>query len=560
MLILNAKVIACDSKFSIAEAIAIEGDQITAVGSTSEITNKFKTSEILDAKGRAIIPGMIDGHAHMDREGLKSTFPSLSGCRSIADIIEIIEVLVAKANPGDWIVTMPIGEPPYYFDVPTCLKEKRFPTRHDLDRVSPNNPVYIRPIWGYWRHIQPLTSIANSLALQEAGLYSDPGDLPEIIKFKTDPGGQLNGIIQEYTFMPVAELCYFKSMPRFGHNERVNGIKQAMRTYNKTGTTSVYEEHGCAQEVINAYRAVNASGNTTVRATLVYSPSWHFAQKKHYEEVFAEWADWLGGFRGNGDNWLTVSGIFADFGITPDNLLRSQSSPYTGWAGFNYDSGISKDRMLDYLVAAARHDIRVNAIWMEFLDLFEKVDKFLPLSGKRWVMGHLDCADTSQINSMAKLGLAMSSHTNRYVFKHGHNVLKDIGSERENEIAPLRSVVEAGIPISLATDNVPTTLWYPVWQAVTRYNMYIDAPVAPDQSLSREQALTCATLNGAFLTGEENFKGSLEKGKVADLAILSKDPLICPENDLKDITANLTMVGGQIVHNEGKKGIERHEN
>ena len=176
MLILNAKVIACDSKFSIAEAIAIEDDQITAVGSTSKIVNDFETTKILDAKGRAVIPGMTDGHAHMDREGLKSTFPSLSGCSSIEEILEIIEVLVAKANPGEWIVTMPIGEPPYYFDVPTCLKEKRFPTRHDLDRVSPNNPVYIRPIWGYWRHIQPLTSIANSLALQEAGLYSDPGD------------------------------------------------------------------------------------------------------------------------------------------------------------------------------------------------------------------------------------------------------------------------------------------------------------------------------------------------------------------------------------------------
>ena len=215
--------------------------------------------------------------------------------------------------------------------------------------------------------------------------------------------------------------------------------------------------------------------------------------------------------------------------------------------------------MLDHLVAAARHNIRVNAIWMDFLELYEKVDQVLPLSGKRWVMGHLDCANHYQIDSMAKLGLAMSSHTDRYVFKNGHNVLKKIGFERENEIAPQRSVVEAGIPISLATDNVPTTLWYPVWQAVTRYNMYIDAPVAPEQSLSREQALTCATLNGAYLTGEEHFKGSLEKGKIADLAILNKDPLICPENDLKDITADVTIVGGKIVHSVGKEGIERHE-
>ncbi len=166
-------------------------------------------------------------------------------------------------------------------------------------------------------------------------------------------------------------------------------------------------------------------------------------------------------------------------------------------------------------------------------------------------MGHLDRATEDQIQSMSDLGLAMTSHTNRYIYKHGHIVRDQIGKVRENEIAPLRSVVEAGIPIALATDNVPTTLWYPIWQAITRYNRFVDGQIAPDQALSRQQALNCATRNGAYLSGEEDFKGTLEPNKLADLIILDKDPLTCPENEIKDITAEMTIVGGKIVYDSG---------
>jgi len=521
------------------------------VGDAELLAKDFEGGPIIDASGHTLMPGMVDGHAHLDREGLKSIFPTLSGCKSIDDILQRIEVLVAQSEPGEWVVTMPIGEPPYYFDVPNNLLEKRWPTRVELDRISPNNPVYIRPIWGYWRHIQPLTSIANSLALKEAGLEKDPGDLPEIIKFETDNNGSLNGIIHEYTFVPVVELAYFRCMPRFGHSERVEGIKRSMALYNASGTTSIYEEHGCAQELIEAYRTVNKDGAATVRASLVYSPSWHFANKEGYESAFSEWADWIGGLRGNGDNWLTVAGIFADFGVTPDNLVRNRAAPYTGWSGFNYDSGIPEQGIEDYLLAAASNNIRVNAIWMSFLKYFEAIDSITPIGGKRWVMGHLDRATDHQIKVMADLNLAMTSHTNRYIFKHGHFLRDELGKARENEISPLRSIVDAGIPIALATDNVPTSLWYPVWQSISRYNMNINEQIAPDQALTREQALICATRNGAYLTGEEDMKGTLEPGKLADMFVTSSDPLTCPENDIKNITAELTIVGGGIVHDTG---------
>jgi len=120
----------------------------------------------------------------------------------------------------------------------------------------------------------------------------------------------------------------------------------------------------------------------------------------------------------------------------------------------------------------------------------------------------------------------------------------------------LRRLIDAGVHIGFATDNVPTTLWYPVWQAVTRYNREIDAPVAPDQALTRMEALRCATIETAHLTFEENIKGSLEPGKLADLIVLSDDPLTCPENDIKDITSELTIVDGEVVHDTGAVSTE----
>ena len=549
LLIRNAKVITCDSGFSIAEAVVIGGDRIAAVGAAEALRESHPGIRTIDAGGRAVMPGMIDGHSHMDREGLKAVFPTLSGCASIDDILQRIEALAAEKEPGDWVVTMPIGEPPYYWNVPDCLAEKRFPTRHDLDRVSPNNPVYIRPIWGYWRHILPITSVANTLALEASGLAAGMEGLPDTIKLEQE-NGALTGVIHEHTYMPVVELAFFDRMPRFGHEDRVAGIKRSMAIHNASGTTSVFEEHGCAQELIDAWRAVTASGESTVRASLLYSPSWHFADVEGYARALAGWSDFIG-HGGTGDEWLRVEGMFADYGITPENALRSRAAPYTGWSGFNYDSGVARENMDEVLTEAARNDIRVGAIWMEFLDHFRAVNEAVPLNGKRWIMGHLDVANEEQIRTIAELGLVMSSHTNRYIYKHGHNVRNRIGAENENDICPLRRIRDAGIHIGFATDNVPTTLWYPVWQAVTRYNMFIDGPVAPDQALTRAEALCCATIETAHLTREEDIKGSLDPGKLADLLILSDDPLTCPENDIKDITAEVTFVGGRIVHDTG---------
>ena len=157
LIVTNAKVATLDATDSLAQAVAIKGDRFLAVGSVEEI-ERLAVSETrrIDAGGKlVVVPGLIDGHAHLDREGLKEILPSLSGCRSIADVLDRIREIAAQTPKGEWIVTMPIGEPPLYQGVPDNLAEARFPTSQELDSAAPDHPVYIRPIWGHWRNTLP---------------------------------------------------------------------------------------------------------------------------------------------------------------------------------------------------------------------------------------------------------------------------------------------------------------------------------------------------------------------------------------------------------------------
>ena len=553
LIVTNAKVVTINPSNRIAEAVASKGEYIMAVGGTAEVSNLAgPNTRTIDAAGRTVIPGLMDGHAHMDREGLKDVFPSLEGCRSVDDILNRISTIAGNMKSGEWIVTMPVGDPPYYWNVPGCLAENRFPTRQELDDAAPNNPVYIRPIWGYWRHQLPLESVANTEALELAGISKDIEPATSTIEFEKDATGELTGLIREQHFMPVAELGYFQMAPRFTHSDRITGLKKAMGIYNSTATTSILEEHGAAQELISAYQAVNAAGDATVRAHLIYSPAWGGAQEIDYATIMQNWTAWLGQY-GLGDSWLRVGGMFTDTGMDADAIFRATAAPYTGWSGFNYDNGVPQNRIVEFMIEAARNGIRLAVIGPRFLEMFDEVNRAIDITDKRWIIGHLDTLNADQIQKASDLGVVMTTHTNRYIYKHGHILRDELGPERLNDIAPVRRLLDAGVNIALATDNVPTTLFYPIWHVVSRWNMVSNDRIAPEQAISREEALRCGTMGGAYLTFEEDRKGSLEEGKLADMAVLSTDPLTCTEEEIKDIVADITIVGGKVVYERNTK-------
>ena len=544
----GGKIITVNAGFAIAEAVAIAGNRIAYVGADAgALAMADARTQVIDLKGRAVMPGLIDGHAHMDREGLKQVFPSLANARSVAEVKSLVAELARRTPKGEWIVTMPLGDPPYYFDVPECYAEKRLPTRRDLDEAAPDHPVYIRPIWGFWRHTTPLVSVANSRALALAGITRNTVAPSDTVVIDKDATGEPTGIFYDNTIMSVVEMTLMRAATGFSLEDRTRTLPAAMRAYHAFGTTSIFEEHGVAGELLRAYKIVRESSAQTMRATLVISPKWNAAAVEKFEPVVEAWASWLAG-RGFGDDWLRVSGVFVDIGPSREDELRAGTWPYTGWAGFNFATGLARERAKELCLACAKHKIRVVAIWPNMLEVFDEVNREIDITGQRWVLGHISALTPAQIARVRELGLVVTSHTNRYVFKEGHLLKQKLGPERENEIAPLKSLIEAGVRVALATDNVPNSMFYPVWQSIYRKNRYTGEPVAPAQALTREQALRAATINGAYVTWEEDSKGSLEVGKLADLAVLSHDPLTADEEVLKDICAEMTFVDGRMVY------------
>lgn len=235
--------------------------------------------------------------------------------------------------------------------------------------------------------------------------------------------------------------------------------------------------------------------------------------------------------------------------------LRARALPQTGWAGFHYDAGLPRGATRELLLEAARSGVRAVGIWPNMLELFVEVDRDIPLAGRRWVFGHVSLATATDIARMADLGLVVTTHTNRYVWKEGQMLLDRIGPERENEIVPLAAIRAAGVPVSLATDNVPPSM-FPRSGTPSPGARGSGRVIAPDQRLDRMAALRAATVAGAYLTFEEDRKGTIAPGRLADLAVLSADPLTVDEDRLPAIVAERTIVGGRIVFDRAADGPE----
>ena len=548
LILTNGKIITVDAAFTVAQALAIAGERILAVGSDAAMARvSGPTTRVVDLKGKAVIPGITDGHAHMDREALRSVFPALGRVRSVRDIQDRIAELARAKQPGEWIVTMPIGDPPYYFDVPDILAEKRWPTRQELDAAAPNNPVFIRSIWGYWRGTFPLVSCANTEALKRAGITRDTVSPVDTLKIEKDANGDPTGVFVEREMAPVAELIWFRQAAAFTPADRLHALPQSARAYHAFGTTSVFEGHGAATELLRTYKRADRDGTLTMRTALAFSPNWQAAGGAPLGPFVEAWAGWLGE-PGFGNDWLKMSGLYVHAGREAADDVRARAAPYTGWAGFNSNHGLPRDQAKELLLHCATNDIRAVMIGSSNLDLYDEVDREIPLKGRRWVISHISTVSPRDIERIVRMGLVLTTHTNNYLYKGLHAQAQRLPPERHGEIVPLRSLLDAGVKVSLATDNVPVSPFLPIWQAVARRSYQTKEQVAPGEALSRADALRCATANGAYLTFDEDKKGSLEAGKLADVAVLSTDPLATEESSIAEIRSLMTMVGGRIVH------------
>lgn len=544
----NGNVITVDPQQPRAQAVAIQGHAIVAVGADDDLANLVGPDTVtVDLGGRTVTPGLIDGHAHLDREGLKYLYPTLAGARSVADVLAMVKQAAAERPPGEWVVTMPIGSPPWYFDGPETLQEGRGPTRQELDAIAPDHPVYIRGPWGYWNK-PPLWSFANSLALQQAGI--DRGTQPPAptVAIERDPAtGELTGAFRETYPIPILELTLFRCVPRFTHQDRVRGIRHAMALHAASGTTSIYEGHGVAPEVIRAYHDLWQSGEQTVRAALVLSPTWSTPDEA--ERTLTDWLPYAAG-RGFGDDRLRIGGVFVPLGGHPDVARAARAAlPYTAWAGF-VNNAYSPAEFREYAALVLKHGHRLNTTVGEdldaVLDILEPLAAETSLSDRQLVLEHLRIVSPAAIERMKRLRAVVTTQPASYIWKSGPEALARVGDGEQ--ILPHRALLDAGLPFVLSTDNKPYQMMFAFWAALVRTARDTGEVIGPGQVVTREEALRAMTLDAARITFEEDRKGSIAPGKLADLVVWAQDPLTAPLDALPDLSADLTMIGGQIVH------------
>src|SRR5262245_44402246 len=300
----NGRIVTLDPARPSATALAVVGERIAAVGSAADVKPwRSRRARVVDLRGATVVPGLGDAPAHLDREGLKAIYPSLAGCRSIRDIQRTIRRLARDRPRGAWIVTMPVGSPPFYLDPPSTLAEKRWPTRGDLDQAAPDHPVYIRGIWGYWNR-PPVYSVANSAALRAANITRETA-APSGVEILRDAAGEPTGVFVEQNLIQVVEFTLMRVAPRFTHADRLRALAVSQRLYAARGVTAVYEGYGIAPELLAVYREAHARGDLHLRCWLAVSPTWTASESARAIPALASWA----GGRGLGDDRLRVGGI-----------------------------------------------------------------------------------------------------------------------------------------------------------------------------------------------------------------------------------------------------------
>ncbi len=542
----NGRVLTLDDARPVARAVAVRAGRIAAVGDDAEaLAGAGRRTRRLDLDGATVVPGLFDAHPHIDREGLKARggLP-LEGLGSVAEICETIRAAASRSPPGAWIVAMPMEGAsqhgmPRYVNAPGDLAEGRFPDRRDLDRAAPDNPVLIRSPWGWWG-APPFPCVANSAALARAGIDRDT-PAPHGCEIVRDRAGEPTGVMLETNRAPILEYTLLRCAPRFTVEDRVAAACAAPHLYNRFGTTSGYEGHGLTPALIDAWRRADAAGALTVRLTTTLSVPSAAKTGAGLTAYLERWADRIK-TPGAAEGRLAVEGICLDFGDPALARIIAGGYPYEQWAGHFYQS-LDHDRFVEIATFAARRDIRVACICQDVegvLRGFEAVDRVVPLRGRRWVMMHLTRATDAQLARIAALGAVVTMTPNFMYHATTRLGLAALGAAG----TPIRRVLDAGIPLALSSDNIPVSMFWAMWSALTRYAGDLDRRLGAS-GLDRSEALRLIAGSGHYLTWDEERRGAIRPGMDADLAVLDRDPLLCPEDEIREIAARRTFLGGR---------------
>ena len=548
VVLITGNVITINPRWPRAEAIAIRGGKLIFVGKQDRAREFIGSkTEVWDLKGATVVPGFNDAHTHTLLFGLNLLRTiDLTEVRSIDEIVHAVRERTQAQTAGTWILGFGYNH--------NELKEKRHPTRRDLDAAAPNHPVSLKHC-AY--HMQAI----NSKALALAGITRETLD-PGSGKIGRDEAtNEPTGVLYE---LPAIDLVE-RVIPKPSREELRSALKEANRRMIAEGITSATDATGAGlidvPSQITAFREAVAKGDLTVRHSLgIWSEGVvDFTRIHEGAEKIGQGMKRLGVRPGQGDERLR----FGPLKIVADGALTTATAatyePYGADPSHQSRGMLLIDPLeLRALVGAAVkrgwqvsiHSIGDRAIDAA-LDAIEKACE-VPKGKCRHRIDHCTITTETILKRMNKLRV-MAILQPGFIWELGDGWIRQLGPDRAMRVKPFRTILDNGIVAAFSSDRPVIKNAAPLIGIHTAVNekTMTGQIFAQRESISPEEALRCYTLHGAYATFEENMKGSIQKGKLADLAVLSDDPTRVPSEEIKDIKVRATIIEGQVVYGDG---------
>lgn len=521
---LNGNIYTVDSDFSKAAAIAVKGQNLICVGSTNDVEKLIgRETKVFDLKGRTVIPGLIEGHMHFQSLG-ESLLQIDAFWKPKADILSAVKAEAERLADGEWIIGRGWNQ--------DAWPGSQFPSKEDLDAVAPNNPVALfrtcyHALW------------VNSKALEMGGITKDiPNPLGgEIIK---DKDGNMLGVLTDTAMETVAD-----KIPEYSEARKKEAYLKAQEELLSYGFTTILDA-GSDSKTFQYIKDVYEEKKLNIR---IYGM---VCSGESAEEYYR-----LGPQIGLYDNKLTIRGIK----FMSDGSLGARSAwmldEYSDRPGHSGNGRYTNDELYALVKEAREKGFQVathaigDAANRQCVDIYEKVLEELPLENHRYRIEHFQIAALEDIDRISKLGIIPSMQAVHAT--SDKNMAEDrVGAERIKGAYAWRKVIDKGSVIVNGSD-APVELANPyhgIYAAATRMDR--DGNPAggwhPEERMTREEALKSFTIWAAYGQFEEQLKGSLEVGKLADFVVVDRDIMTCPESDLKNTNALMTVVGGKVLY------------
>ena len=524
--LVNGKIVTVDDLDSIQEAVAVKFGRILAVGSRGDIDALIgEGTQVIDLGGRTVIPGLIDSHGHIIREGavrrINVDLSQEAGVRSIADLQARLAERAAETPPGEWVTG--------YQEDDSKLAERRHPTRWELDEASREHPIIISTVGGHF-------SMANTTAFETAGVTKETPD-PVGGKFDRDPEtGEMTGGLHE----AAIEMIRPGGPVEPTREQSYEGAKQILQECAALGLTGIYDTVDGPQ--IRAVLDLKNRGELPIRVRMDVRI-----------QLLPE-LDKLGVYRGLGDDWARICGLKFFFDGAISARTAAVTEEYLNKPGFYGVMATTREIATETIMGAYGKGYRISAhangdraIAM-YLDIMEEAQARYPREDPRNRDIHCTVITPELVERIRELGI-LPTIFGPYPYYHGDKLLPAFGEERLERMFAARSFLDAGVRVAAHSDH-PCAPHPPMMgiHALVNRTTKAGRPIGRSQKVSVMEALRLYTVNAAYQQFDEDRLGSIEAGKLADMVVLGEDILTIPPERIIDTPIDMTIVEGRIVH------------